>query len=119
MGVSQPPPDGRVVRRKHFEFAILYTPGPNYLPHLPPDQQPIGSHRAYIESLRQQRKLIQGGPFPDNDRGTDPRHGTPVLSVSGEAEAWDLVAQDPAVRAGVLQATLRPWDIRFGLTPPF
>jgi uncharacterized protein YciI len=109
---------GLVEVRRKFEFAIFYTPGPQYVPALSETQQKLASHRAHIEDLRGQMKLIQGGPFPDNWRGTDPRHGTPILSVVSEAEAQSLIAADPAVASGVLQAQLMPWHIRFGVNIP-
>jgi uncharacterized protein YciI len=117
--MNKQPPGGPVVGRKKFEFAILYTPGPAYRHDLPPQEQPVAAHQAYIEELRQRGILIQGGPFPDNVMGTDPRHGTPIISVQSDVEAQGLVAQDPGVTSGVLHAELHPWDIKFGLNRPF
>lgn len=103
---------------RDLEFAVIYSPGPNYNVALPRQQQPVGDHRAYIGRLRQQGTLIQGGPFPDNEEGIDPTHGTPVLLVKDQAAALALVAADPAVVSGVLQAQVQPWSIKFGLILP-
>lgn len=105
-------------KRKKFEFVVLYGAGPNYIPSLPPSQQPLAGHAAYIESLRQQGALLAGGPFGDTASFPDSRHGPPLLSARDEAEARALVAQDPAVLGGVLLADVRQWDIRFGTNIP-
>jgi uncharacterized protein YciI len=92
-----------------MEYAIIYRPGPAWIPGKLPDQQDLNAHIAYIQQLRDQRKLIQVGPFmSDNSEVT-------VIEVSGEAEARSIVAQDPAVIGGVLRAEVTPWNIVFGL----
>lgn len=73
---------------------------------------------AYIERLRDTKVLVQGGPFPDNREGTDPRHGTPIISVADEATARAIVAQDPAVVKGILKVELRRWSMKFGIDIP-
>ena len=92
-----------------MEYAIIYRPGPAWMPGKLPDQQDLNDHIAYIQGLRAQRRLIQFGPFMrDNSQVT-------VIEVSSAAEARSIVTQDPAVIRGLLTAELTPWHIVFGL----
>ena len=92
-----------------MEYAIIYRPGPAWVPGKLPDQQDLNDHIAYIQGLRAQRKLIQAGPFmSDNSEVT-------VIEVGSKAEARSIVAQDPAVIRGVLRTELTLWNIVFGL----
>jgi uncharacterized protein YciI len=92
-----------------MEYAIIYRPGPAWIPGRLPDQQDLNAHISYLQALRAQRKLIQAGPFmSDNSEVT-------VIEVGSEAEARSIVAADPAVIRGVLHAELTPWSIVFGL----
>jgi uncharacterized protein YciI len=62
-------------------------------------------HLDYMTSLHQQGKLIAAGPFMDN---TDMR-GLVIYRVATIAEASELAAGDPAVKAGRLVIDARPW----------
>jgi uncharacterized protein YciI len=86
-------------------FAIIYNPGPSFRPGHP---ELLQGHQHYIQTLRQERKLIQGGPFGDT------AHGAPVIQVKDEAEARAVASADPAVKADVLQAVVLVWNIVFG-----
>lgn len=62
-------------------------------------------HLAYMEELYQQGKLPIAGPFGEN---SDWR-GLVVYRVKTVAEAKELAAGDPAVKAGRLVIDARPW----------
>lgn len=97
-----------------FEFGLIYVPGPNFTADGGVSGKQVAEHQAYIEGLRRQGILIQGGPFPDNVDGTDRWHGLPVVSVYSMDQATALITQDPAVQAGALSASVKPWHIKFG-----
>jgi uncharacterized protein YciI len=89
-------------------FAIIYKPGPNWQENQQEQQQELDQHDGYIKHLRQNRKLKQGGRYGDKV------HGAPVIEARDEAEARDVAARDPAVKSGVLEAVVLPWNIVFG-----
>lgn len=63
------------------------------------------AHLGHIRSLAESGKLILAGPFVD---GESPR-GILILAVEDAGEARELVEADPAVEAGRLTVSLRPW----------
>ena len=54
-------------------------------------------------SLYARGLMKQAGPLTDN------AGGAVVLEVSSEAEAKDVVVNDPAVKAGIFVHELHPW----------
>ena len=91
-------------------YALVYQLGPAYDPSTPPADQ-FGRHNAYIEGLRQQGKLFEGGAFePDVD-------SYPVLQVP-EADAVAILQADPDVASGRLQGQVYRWHPRYGIYPP-
>jgi uncharacterized protein YciI len=62
-------------------------------------------HLAYMDSLHKQGKLVMAGPFMDNA----PARGIVVYRVRDVAEAKELAADDPAVKAGRLVIEAYPW----------
>ena len=62
-------------------------------------------HLAYMEKLNQQGKLLIAGPFLDDTKW----RGLVIYRVSTVAEAKELAAGDPAVKAGRLVIDARPW----------
>jgi len=85
-------------------IAVLYEPGPNWLPGRPLSQQPLREHVDYLLALHETGQLEMGGPYADGSGGLV------ILSVADVAEAERLVADDPAVVSGILQATIRAWN---------
>lgn len=85
-------------------IAVLYEPGPNWVQGLPLSQQPLRPHLDYLLAVHEQGRLIMGGPFADGSGGLV------ILLVKDMAEARQLVADDPAVGGGILQADIRGWN---------
>jgi uncharacterized protein len=92
-----------------MEYAIIYTPGPAWIAGRPADQQALGSHNAYLQKLRASNQLLQQ-PY-SGDGATE----VAVFEVNSEPEADRLLAGDPAVGTGILNAELRQWNIVYGL----
>jgi len=93
-----------------MEYAIIYTPGPAWIAGTPADQQALGPHNEYLQTLRAANKLLQVSYSSD---GTTE---VAVFEVNSEAEAGQLLAMDPAIGATILNAELRQWNIVFGLS---
>lgn len=65
-------------------------------------------HREYLQQLLDQGKLHESGPF------TDDSGAAIVYEAADEAEARDLLENDPYVRDGVLSdARIAEWNILF------
>lgn len=62
-------------------------------------------HMANIGRLADMGKILVAGPFGDDG---DPR-GIFIMNCKDEAEAKELCASDPAVKAGRLAVEIRPW----------
>ncbi len=63
----------------------------------------VDSHRAYLADLERREKLVASGPF------TPRTGGALILDVRDEAEARQLLAEDPYAVAGVATHELRSW----------
>lgn len=86
-------------------FVMIYTQGPawpmvNTVAELPFYRE----HVRYIEQVFAAKQLLMGGAFLDNQGGLG------ILAVENEAQARDIVAHDPFVQAGVVEAHLHPWN---------
>jgi uncharacterized protein len=86
-------------------FLVIYRPGPAWLPGKPIAEQPLKEHGRYMLSLYTKGLLKSGGPF------TDDKGGAVVLEVADEAQAKDLVANDPAVKSNVFLHEMHPWRL--------
>jgi uncharacterized protein YciI len=89
-------------------FALLHTPGPAVGEGQSVFEHPgIGEHYAFLQRLAADGVLVAAGPLTDS-RG----QGMTVIEVGTVEEAHRLAEQDDAsVRAGVLNVTVRPWQV--------
>jgi len=71
------------------------------------------AHLANINRLAQTKKLVVAGPFGDDTT----LRGIFVFRVGSLAEAQELAATDPAVKAGRLVIDLHPWRVPEGILP--
>jgi uncharacterized protein len=99
-----PPPAAADEAASKRTYLVIYRPGPAWLPGKPLAQQNLQGHSAYMLSLYSKGLLKIAGPFIDDTGG-----GAVLLETADEAQARDLVAQDPAVKNGVFLHELRPW----------
>lgn len=75
---------------------ITYAPGPAWDPKLPPREQDLAGHFAYVQDLFDDGVLLANGPFLDDGRGF-------YLHLSEQVADIDtIIEEDPAVVAGVL-----------------
>lgn len=92
-----------------MQYAIIYTPGPDWTAGGPPDQRRLSAHNEYLQKLQAANTLLQVS------YSSDGKTEVAVFEVNSEAEAKRLLAMDPAVGTGTLRAELRQWNIVFGL----
>lgn len=87
-------------------YFCLLTKGPNRAAHRPEEIQQIqAGHMANIERLARAGKILVAGPFADDGDW----RGIFILKCASLEEAQSLVATDPAISAGRLQAEIHPW----------
>lgn len=91
------PPNTRVV--------VVHTPGPAWQAGVSFREQPgIDAHVAYYRQVLADGKLALGGPFLDDSGGM--MISTPGASL---ADIEAIAQNDPAVKSGLLKATVRLW----------
>jgi uncharacterized protein YciI len=84
-------------------FAIVYSPGPNWVAGKPFSEQPLMEHGNYMHQLYLRGKLLMGGPFTDNSGGLV------AFEAADQNEAQRILENDPALKAGIFTAKLHPW----------
>lgn len=90
------------------------TRGPKWTPEKTPETEELQkAHMANINRLAEMKKLVVAGPFGDD--GT--LRGIFVFRVATLAEARELAATDPAVKAGRLAIDIRHWFVPEGILP--
>ena len=62
-------------------------------------------HFAYLQALQAENRLDLAGPCLDG------AFGVVILRAQSDEDARDLMANDPAVRAGIMQADLHRFKI--------
>ncbi len=86
-------------------YVVVHGHGPKWDKDKPVNRQPgIQDHARYMVKLFDAGKLKHGGPFLD---GTG---GMAVFLAPDDAAAQKVVADDPAIKSGIMKSTmLRPW----------
>jgi uncharacterized protein YciI len=95
----------------------ILVKGPKWTPDVTPELEKIQEgHMANIRRMAATGKLIVAGPFSANN---DRARGMFIFKTTLE-DAQQMVAEDPAVKAGRLVLELYPWFAAKGLTvaPP-
>lgn len=93
---------------KDIRHVIFHTPGPKWVPGRSLfEQDGVQAHVEHYRQLHAQGRLALGGPHLDATSGgmMIPEAGVPEAEIVAFAQA------DPAVRSGLLIATVRPWLI--------
>ncbi|GCE06625.1 YciI family protein [Dictyobacter aurantiacus] len=89
-------------------FVVIYTHGPAWIEERAVTEQPFfREHGRYMKQRFISKQLLMGGFFLDNQGGLG------ILDTSNEAQARELVFQDPAVQARVFEPHIHPWYAYF------
>lgn len=83
--------------------ASMVTEGPT-----PEEMEILGQHMSYLSGLTQRGEVLLFGRTQNNDEDT---FGIVVFTAPSEDEARRLMNEDPAVRGGLMQATLYPYQV--------
>jgi uncharacterized protein YciI len=84
-------------------YLVIYRPGPAWPKGKSVSELPLKEHWKYMLSLYAKGSMKLAGPLTDNTGGAV------VLEVAGKPEAETIVANDPAVKAGIFVHELHPW----------
>ncbi|MGD8404389.1 MAG: YciI family protein [Anaerolineales bacterium] len=68
----------------------------------------VGRHFAYLKDLTERGVMILMGRTQNNDEST---FGIAIFEAEDEAEARAIMENDPAVKNGVMTATLYPYKV--------
>ncbi len=79
------------------------------------EQAAMGRHAEYLATLATAGVLV----FAGRTQVTEAPIGLALLLTDGEAQARDIMENDPAVREGVMQAELSPYRVAFGNADSF
>jgi uncharacterized protein YciI len=88
-------------------FVVLLKHGPNWIPGKSVSEQPLLKHGRYLQELMDKGTLQLAGPFLDDSGGFI------LLNAANESEARRIVAHDPGVTEGILEADIRAVAIAF------
>jgi uncharacterized protein YciI len=86
-------------------YLAIYRPGPAWITGQPTASQPLREHGRYILRLHRQGKLRLAGGFPADG-------GAAAFEAQSDDSAQAIIAADPAVIAGVMECTLRRWNVQ-------
>jgi uncharacterized protein YciI len=106
LALSLPPhaiADTKPPSESKLTFLVIYRQGPAWPEGKSLSELPLKEHGKYMLSLYAKGAMKLAGPL------TDDTGGAVVLEVSSEAEAKAIVADDPAVKAGIFVHQLHPW----------
>lgn len=84
-------------------YLLIYRPGPAWPQGKLVSELPLREHGSYMLSLYSKGLMKMAGPLTDN------AGGAVVLEVSDEAEAREIVANDPAIKSRIFIHELHPW----------
>jgi uncharacterized protein YciI len=74
----------------------------------PEEAEIVGQHFAYLKDLTEKGVMILMGRTQNNDEST---FGVAIFEAEDEAAALKIMENDPAVKNGVMTATLYPYKV--------
>jgi len=74
----------------------------------PEEAEVVGRHFAYLKDLTEKGVMILMGRTQNNDEST---FGIAIFEAEDEAAARTIMENDPAVKHGVMTATLYPYKV--------
>jgi uncharacterized protein YciI len=75
---------------------------------MPEEERIVSQHFTYLKELTDKGVIILMGRTQNNDKTT---FGIAIFEAADEKAARAIMENDPAVRAGVMRATLYPYKI--------
>jgi len=105
-------------RGMRIYYMGFLTRGPSWTPEVTEATRALQqAHLANINRLAEDGRLLIAGPFAYDETDADQSlRGIFIFDTETRAEAEELAATDPAVKAGRLAIRIVPWYGPYGLT---
>lgn len=87
-------------------FAIVYRAGPAWKPGVPMQEQELRDHFYYVKALHERGDIVYAGAM-------GPDAGLMIFHAADQAAAETLMANDPAVKTGILLGDVRRYTPLF------
>ena len=84
-------------------YVLLYAPGPAWKQGVPMRDQGLGPHLAYMQKLRDERRLFAAGPLMDSNGGLI------IIRAASAGDARDIMDHDPAILAHIFTGRIESW----------
>ena len=88
-------------------FAIVYRAGPKWRSGVPMEKQGLRDHFLYLRTLSERRMVLVAGPLGNVG-------GLVIVRAPDRRAAAEVVAADPAVKAGIFVGEVEPFSPRIG-----
>lgn len=98
--IEQP---GQYIYQLKLLRPALLTAGPT-----PDEAEVLSAHVDYLQQLAQRATVLLAGRTQNTDASC---FGIVILQADTESQALQIMQQDPAVKGGVMQASLFPYQI--------
>lgn len=108
---------GSAYAQEKEQYAIVLKPVPRLLEAAnwtEEDNQAVASHFQRLKAFTETGKVILAGRTLNEDAT---QFGLIIVEVGSEAEAREIMDQDPAVKAGVMTAELFPYRVALMRAP--
>ena len=87
-------------------YVLQHSPGKNWVKDRPFFKQPeISRHAEYMEGYWESDQLLEAGAFTDNSGAMM------ILTAANQQEAETIAYNDPCVKSGLLNVSVKPWRI--------
>lgn len=103
---QQQPPQHPAATAARPLFAIVYRAGPAWKPGVPMKDQGLRDHFYYVKALHERGGIVYAGAM-------GPDGGLIILHATDQATAEAVIANDPAVKAGLFTGEARRYTPRF------
>lgn len=89
-----------------MQFLIIKKPRENFINTMTDTESEIMSfHFEYLKQKLKEGKLVMAGPVTTGDFGVS------IIETETEEEALDIMNNDPAVLAGIMNPTIYPYRV--------
>lgn len=89
-----------------MQFLIIKKPRENFINTMTDGESEVMSaHFLYLKQMLKEGKLILAGPVTTGDFGVS------IVETETEDEAREIVNNDPAVQAGIMQPRIYPYRV--------
>jgi len=98
-------------------YVAFQTPGPNWVPGVRYNEQPeFMVHVGYMDQMQAKGQTVLSGPFMEKAGGLNgvlEDGGMTIFKAADLAEATKIATDDPSVKSGMLNVTVKTFWVPF------